>query len=71
MLFRRLSWPANELPLACGVRRVKSLIRPLIVGRLAKSLRVTCVAAPVRLEPNTGSVSPVTVTDSWIAMART
>ena len=39
MLFIRLSWPANvPLPLACGVRRVMSLMRPEIVGSVARSL---------------------------------
>ena len=64
MLFRRLSWPANELPLAWGVRRVTSPIRPVMVGRFWISSRLTCVAAPVLLEANTVSATPDTVTSS-------
>ena len=62
MLLARLSWPANEpLPPYCGVRRVMSVMRPEIVGSVARSSRVTAVAAPVRLELNTGSLWPTTV----------
>ena len=65
MLFIRLSWPANvPLPPYCGVRRVMSLMRPETVGSTASSSRDTDVAAPVRVELNTGLVSPVTVTVS-------
>ena len=32
MLLSRLSWPANEVPLACGVSRVTDSNRPEIVG---------------------------------------
>ncbi len=65
MLFIRLSWPANEPePPYCGVRRVMSLMRPDTVGSIASSSRVTDVAAPVRVELNTGLVSPMTVTVS-------
>ena len=36
MLLRRLSWPAkSRLPLACGVRRVMSPMRPVNVGSVA------------------------------------
>ena len=62
MLLARLSWPANvPLPPYCGVRRVMSVMRPLIVGSVARSSRVTAVAAPVRPELNTGSLWPTTV----------
>ena len=55
MLFIRLSWPANvPLPPYCGVRRVMSLMRPETVGSTSSSSRVTDVAAPVRVELNTG-----------------
>src|SRR3954470_4840491 len=62
MLLARLSWPANEpLPPYCGVRRVMSVMRPEIVGSVARSSRITAVAAPVRPELNTGSLCPTTV----------
>ncbi len=64
MLCWRLSWPANELPVACGVMRVMSLMRPEIVGKSAMSTRLTDVAAPVLEELNTGSACAVTVTFS-------
>ena len=65
MLFIRLSWPANvPLPPYCGVRRVMSLMRPETVGSTASSSRDTDVAAPVRVELNTGLDSLVTVTVS-------
>ena len=62
MLLARLSWPAIEpLPPYCGVRRVMSVMRPVIVGSVARSSRITAVAAPVRPELNTGSLWPTTV----------
>ena len=65
MLFMRLSAPPNELaPEVCGVRRVKSLIRPRTVGSVASVSRLTAVAAPVRAELNTALDSAVTVTVS-------
>ncbi len=72
MLLRRLSWPAKEpLAPACGVKRVMSPMRPVSVGRVAMSTRLTAVAAPVRLELKTGSTVAETVTVSCTAMART
>jgi hypothetical protein len=52
------------MPLDCGVNRVTSLIRPVTVGSVASSKRLTVVAAPVRLELKMGSDDPVTVTVS-------
>ena len=49
MLFRRLSTPAKDDPLACGVRRVKSSMRREIVGSCSSACRGTVVAAPVRV----------------------
>ena len=44
----RLSAPPKEfVPEFCGVRRVKSLIRPRTVGSVASVSRLTAVAAPV------------------------
>ena len=69
MLFMRLSAPPNELaPEVCGVRRVKSLIRPRTVGMDASVSRLTEVAAPVRPELNTVSDCAVTVTVSLTEM---
>ena len=68
MLFARLSWPAKvPNPPYCGVRRVMSVMRPEIVGSEARSSRVTAVAAPVRFELNTGSITPTTSTLSETA----
>ena len=68
MLFARLSWPENvPEPLYCGLNREKSLMRPEIVGSAASSSRDTAVAAPVRVELNTGLLSPMTVTVSAMA----
>ena len=65
MLFMRLSAPPNELaPDVCGVRRVKSLIKPRTVGSVASVSRFTDVEAPVRPELNTVSDCAVTVTVS-------
>src|SRR4029450_12582186 len=71
MLLRRLSWPAKELPDACGVRRVRSPMRPVIVGSNAISERLTDVAAPVRAELKTVSDCAVTVTVSCTEIERT
>ena len=72
MLFMRLSWPPNELaPEVCGVRRVKSPIRPVTVGSVASVSRFTDVAAPVRAELNTALDSAVTVTVSVTAIGLT
>ena len=72
MLFMRLSAPPNELePEVCGVRRVKSLIRPRTVGIDASVSRLTDVAAPVRPELNTVSDCAVTVTVSVTAICLT
>jgi hypothetical protein len=71
MLFIRPSWPAILLPFDCGVRRVTSVSRPLRVGRVAISRRVTAVAAPVRYELNTGSSCADTVMLSCTAIAAT
>ena len=72
MLFMRLSAPPNELvPEVCGVRRVKSLIRPRTVGSDASVSRLTEVAAPVRPELNTVSDCAVTVTVSVTAIGLT
>ena len=72
MLFMRLSAPPNELaPEVCGVRRVKSLIRPWTVGSVASVSRLTEVAAPVRAELNTALDSAVTVTVSVTAIGLT
>src|SRR5712692_1351418 len=61
-LFARLSWPAKVPdPPYCGVRRVMSVMRPEIVGRLARSSRMTAVAAPVCDVLKTGSLVPTTV----------
>ena len=69
MLFMRLSAPPNELvPEFCGVRRVKSEMRPDTVGSVASVSRLTAVAAPVRAELNTALDSAVTVTVSVTAM---
>ena len=66
-LFARLSWPAKVPdPPYCGVRRVMSVMRPVIVGRVARSSRMTAVAAPVCDELNTGSLVPTTVIVSAI-----
>ena len=43
MLLRRLSWPANDVPLACGVSRVIDSSRPEMVGSVAMSSRPTDV----------------------------
>src|SRR5436190_1540315 len=67
MLFSRLSCPAKFEPLACGVRRVMSPIRPEMVGSVASSSLVTAVAAPVRFELNTGSLTPTTTMSSAMA----
>ncbi len=65
MLFMRLSAPPNELvPEVCGVKRVKSLIKPRTVGSVASVSRLTAVVAPVRDELNTVSDCAVTVTVS-------
>src|SRR5262245_39927353 len=71
MLFRRLSCPANELPDACGLRRVRSPMRPLIVGSSAVSEPLTEAAAPVRAELNTVSDCAVTVMVSCTEIDRT
>ncbi len=65
MLFIRLSWPAKLMPLACGVMRTMSLMRPVVVGSVASSSRASEVAAPVLVELN--SVEAVTVTTSSTA----
>ena len=49
-LFRRLSWPANDEPTDCGVRRVKSVIVRPIVGNAAMTSFVIVVDAPVACE---------------------
>ena len=49
MLFSRLSCPANDVPDACGVRRVKSPMVREIVGSVWMASRLTLVAAPVRV----------------------
>ena len=68
---RNQEWYQNNrdlpCPPYCGVRRVMSVIRPDTVGSVARSSRVTAVAAPVRLVLNTGSIVAVTVTTSATA----
>ena len=71
MLLRRLSCPANDVPLACGVSRVIDSSRPEIVGSVAMSSRPTDVAAPVLVDAKTGSLTPVTSICSAIVMAST
>ena len=44
--------PANDDPLACGVRRVKSSMRREIVGSFSSASCGTEVAAPVRVVLN-------------------
>ena len=65
MLFIRLSIPANEDPLAWGVRRVKSSMRREMVGSFSSASRDTVVAAPVRVvlnsPPTAVTVTPVRV----------
>src|SRR5262249_59793523 len=50
----------------CGVRRVMSVMRPEMVGSVARSSRITAVAAPVCDVLNTGSLDPTTVIVSEI-----
>ena len=71
MLFCRLSWPANDRPVACGVNRVRSAMFPDTVGIVAMSDRLTDVDAPVREELNTGSTCAVTVISSCTAIGCT
>jgi hypothetical protein len=59
------------LPDACGVRRVRSPMRPVMVGSSAISERLTEVAAPVRAELNTVSDCAVTVMVSCTEIDRT
>ena len=67
MLLRRLSCAgegAADPPANCGVRRVKSSRRSLIVGSVASVARPTVVAAPVRAELKTSDDCAVTVISS-------
>ena len=65
MLLARLSWPPTEPPAPyCGVSLAISVMRPEIVGSVARSSRITEVAAPERVVLNTGSEVPTTVTVS-------
>ena len=69
MLLSRLSCPANDVPDACGVRRVKSPMVREIVGRPSSAERGTVVAAPVRVELTAAFVA-VTVTSVSVTAAR-